>query len=449
MERKGDLTTGSVLSRLIGFAVPFLCASFMQAFYSAVDMWTVGHFSASSDLAAVNVGSQVLTIVTCIIIGLSMGATVRIGFAVGAKDDELAGKAVGSTVRIFIVLAAIFTPVMIIFAGPIASLIQTPQEALESAKIYIRICGIGIPFIVSYNVISAVLRGDGNSKMPMAFVAVACVFNIAGDLILTGALGMGVKGVAISTISAQLIASAAGLIYLKKKGLSFPVTRRIFKNIGSQTKDVLRIGIPIAAQDTLTNISFVAITVIANLRGITDADAVGIVEKLIYLMFLFPSAMMSALSAFVSQNIGADRPERARQALKYGTIIAAAFGILLCAISQPFNEQLAGIFTNDPAVIISAGQYLRTYSIDCFAAAFVFCINGYLCGIERTWIVFFHSTFTALAIRVPLAYVLSVSSPDSMLPMGLAPPVGSAVSVVICVIYIALVKKKKGSLIAK
>lgn len=442
IEIKGDLTTGKVSKRLVSFALPFLFSCFMQAFYGAVDMWTIGRFSTTVNFAAVNTGAQVTQIVTGFCVGISMGTTVLIGHCVGAKNKRNAASALGNSVWIFIILAAVITPIMVIYANSITAIMQTPDEAALAASTYIRICGMGVPFIITYNVISAILRGDGNSYMPMIFIGVACVVNITGDLLLTGYCELGVTGVAIATVAAQAIASVIGIVYLWKKGLSFPITKDGFKLSVGSIKKVVLIGLPIAAQDTLINISFIAITVIANTRGITDASAVGVVEKLINLMFLFPTAMMSALSAFTSQNIGAGKNERAVSAVKYGIIMTLAFGILSCTLSQFIGDTMASFFSTDAAVIQSAAQYLKTYSIDCVIVAFSFCLNGYFCGIDKSIIVFIHNAISAFGVRIPLAMLLSNMFRDTMLPMGMASPVDSLVSLAICGGYLLWISRK-------
>lgn len=439
---KGDLTTGNVFKRLVGFALPFLFSSFMQAFYGAVDMWTIGMFGTTANLAAVNTGAQVTQIVTGFCVGISMGTTVLIGHSVGAKDQKTADRAVGNSVWVFMVLAIILAPIMILGAGSITHLLQTPEEAISGASVYIRICGAGVPFIVAYNVISAILRGDGNSRMPMVFIGIACFVNVVGDLLLTGLLGYGVIGVAIATVTAQAVSSLVGIIYLWKKGLSFPITKGGFALSAICIRRILFTGLPIAAQDTLINISFIAITVIANTRGITDASAVGVAEKLIQLMFLFPTAMMSALSAFTSQNVGANKESRAILAVKYGIVMTLAFGILSCTLSQIAGEPMASFFSTDEAVIHATAEYLRTYSIDCVIVAFSFCLNGYFCGIGKSIIVFIHNSISSFGVRIPLAMLFNNMFRESMLPMGLASPIGSLVSLAICCGFLFWLNRK-------
>lgn len=443
MSERGNLTTGNVFGRLVSFAIPFLFACFMQAFYGAVDMWTVGNFSTTAALSAVNVGAQVTQFVTGFCVGVSMETTVLIGHNIGAKDKDGANHALGNSVWLFLIMALILTPIMILCSNPIVAIMHTPIKAISGASTYIRICGVGVPFIITYNVISAILRGDGNSTMPMIFVGVACVVNVVGDLLLTGVMGLGVTGVAVATVSAQAVSSIIGMVYLWKKGLSFPITKEGFRLSKHSLKRIIVIGLPIAIQDTLINISFIAITVIANTRSLTDSSAVGVVEKLISLMFLFPTAMMSALSAFTSQNIGAGKQERAVQAVKYGIAMTLIFGVLCCTFSQFINEPMAMLFSKDTEVIYSAGQYLKTYSIDCIIVAFSFCLNGYFCGIDKSIIVFIHNAISSFGVRIPLALLLSKMFQESMLPMGLASPIGSVVSLFICGGFLLQINKKQ------
>jgi putative efflux protein, MATE family len=446
MRKSYDLTQGSVWKNLLKFMLPFLFANIMQAFYGAVDLFVVGRFSGTSAISAVNIGSQILQIITSFVIGISMGITVALAHNIGSKDKAGAVKTVSNGVLLFVVFAVVVTPLMIWKSGMLVEVMQTPADAVHEATQYVLICSIGLPFIIIYNVIAALLRGIGNSKTPMLFVGVACVVNVAGDFLLTGFLHMGVTGAAIATVVAQMISSLCGLIYLKYCGLSFPFRKSDLHFHKSSLHRILVVGFPVALQDTLINISFIVLTVIANERGLIASSAVGVVEKLIMFMFLVPSAMLSAISAITAQNLGAHRPERATATVKYGIWITAAFGILMCAVSQLFPDALTSIFSRDTAVIQSAGEYLRTYSIDCILVAFTFCMNGYLCGMNRSVVTLFHNTLSILLVRIPAAYFLSRCYPNSLLPMGLASPLGSLLSIVILIGYFSYHKKKSMSL---
>lgn len=444
MKKELDLTQGNVLGILIRFALPFLFASFMQAFYGAVDLYVVGRFGGAADIAAVNIGSQVMQIITSFIIGISMGVTVRLAHHIGSKDHEEAARTVGNAVILFLGIALVITPLMTWQSDDIVLLMETPAAAVARTANYVFICSIGLPFIIAYNVIAALLRGVGDSKTPMYFIGVACVVNVIADFALVGGLSMGVAGAALATVLAQTISSLCGIIYLIHHGFPFDFQKKHIKWKGKNLRRILVVGLPIAMQDTLINIAFIALTVIANFRGLIASSAVGVTEKLIMFMFLVPSAMLSAISAITAQNMGAGKRERAVLAVKYGILITAVFGAIMCAASWLIPDLLTGIFTKDPAVIEAAGEYLRTYSIDCILVAFTFCVNGYLCGQDKSIVTFIHNTISIFIVRIPVAYLLSELFADSLLPMGLASPLGSVLSILILLIYFSYVKRRGG-----
>ncbi len=442
MKKELNLTQGNVFKILVQFALPFLFASFMQAFYGAVDLYVVGRYGGAADIAAVNIGSQTMQIITSFVIGISMGITVRLAHNVGSKNDEEAAYTVGNGILFFLVIAVVITPLMIWQSDNLVSIMKTPIDAVPQTTSYVLICSIGLPFIIAYNVIAAILRGVGDSKTPMYFIGVACVVNVVGDFVLVGVFDRGVAGAAIATVLAQAISSLCGLIYLIYHGFSFPFGRNFIKWRKENIKKIAIVGLPIAMQDTLINLSFIALTVIANARGLVASSAVGVVEKLIMFMFLVPSAMLSSISAITAQNLGAGQRKRAVQTVKYGILIAGLFGVLMCALSWLIPDVLTGIFTEDQDVMKAAGEYLKTYSIDCILVAITFCINGYLCGEDKSIVTFIHSVISIFVVRIPAAYLLSKMFPDSLLPMGLASPLGSVMSIIILAGYFSFIKKK-------
>lgn len=445
MENNHNLTEGNIFKTLVMFAAPYLFASFMQAFYGAVDLFVVGRFSGTTAISAVNIGSQIMQIITSFVIGISMGATVVLGQNVGSKNKKRAAYTVGNTIIIFTIFACVITPVMIWQAGNLTEIMHTPVEAINETIKYVTICSAGLPFIIAYNVIAAVLRGTGDSKTPTYFVGIACIVNIAGDFILTGLFHQGVVGAAIATVSAQCISSIFGFIYLKKHGFDFDFGKKHIHVQKTEISKIITIGLPIALQDTLINISFLLLTVFANGRGLVASSAVGVVEKIIMFMFLVPTAMLSAITAITAQNIGAGKKQRAILSVKYGIIITAIFGGIMCGISQIMPDIFTGIFAKEQDVIAAAGEYLRSYSIDCILVSITFCLNGYLCGIGKSTVTFMHNLISIFAVRVPLAFVLSRAFSETLFPMGLASPAGSVVSIIILTLYLLYNKKREKS----
>lgn len=435
-ERKDyDLTTGSVAKTLVAFALPFLFSNFIQAFYGATDLFVVGRFADSSAVSAVTIGSQLTYIVTSIILGLSMGTTVMLGRRMGEGDERGLALVLGNTIWIFSILSLILMPFMLWQTPRLLTLVQTPPEAMKEAIAYVMICSAGIPFIVSYNVISSILRGLGDSKTPMYFIGIACIVNVILDFILAGPAGMGAAGTAVATVAAQAVSSVYAVWYLKKHGLPFPFSRKDIHWERRNGKGIFKVGLPIASQDFLVQVSFMVITIIANRRGLIDSAAVGVVEKIIHFAFMVPFAFLSAISAMTAQNAGAGKKKRAMLTLKYGMAITVAYGCLICLVSQLFPEALTGCFSRDEQVIRAGAAYLRSYSIDCILAGIVFSFNGYLCGMNQALVPFCHNVASIFLVRIPVAYIASSRFPTTLLPMGFASPLGSLLSILIIAVY--------------
>lgn len=427
------LTEGSVGKNLIRFALPYLLACFMQTFYGMADLFVVGLYNGSGTTTAVAVGSQVMHMLTVIIVGLAMGATVRIGRYVGAGDERAAAKTVGASVALFAVFAAALTVSLLLSVNLITSVMLTPAEAVAETRRYLGICFAGVPFITAYNVISSIFRGVGDSRRPMYFVAVACVVNIVLDFVLIGGMELGAAGAALGTVLGQAVSVAFALAMLKKRDLGFRVTRQDIRADRESVSQILKVGAPIACQDGLIQVAFIVITVIANSRGLVVSAAVGIVEKLIGFLFLVPSAFLSAISAITAQNMGADKPERARASLGYGLLITMSWGAACALYSQFWPQTLVGLFTRDAAVLAAGCAYLRSYAFDTLFAAVHFCFSGYFCGDQKAGISFIHNIMAIAMIRIPGAYLAGVYFPDSLYPMGWAAPLGSLLSALICV----------------
>ena len=436
-----NLTTGSVGRQLIGFSLPYLLSYLLQTLYGMADLFIVGRYEGVAGMTAVAVGSQVMHMLTVMIVGLAMGSTVCIGQAVGAGDKKHASAAIGNTVTLFMLLSVVITALLLALVRPIVSVMSTPAEAADGTRAYLTICFIGIPFITAYNIISSIFRGLGDSKSPMIFIAVACAANIALDYIFIGAMGLGPAGAALGTTLSQAISVVFSLVVILRRKSGISLERRDLHPQRDTMGRLLRIGVPVAAQDGLIQIAFIVITVIANRRGLDAAAAVGIVEKIISFVFLVPSSMLSTVSALCAQNIGAGKQARAEQTLRYAVIIAVSFGIIIALLTQFISEQAVGLFTPDVIVITLGGQYLRGYIWDALFAGIHFCFSGYFCACGRSEISFIHNISAIALVRIPGVYLTSKLFPDTLFPMGLATAAGSLLSVIICVIAFALLKK--------
>ena len=439
-ELRTDLTTGNVFGTLLSFSIPYFFSYFLQTLYGMADLYIVGQFNAVESTTAVSIGSQIMHMITVMIVGLAMGTTVSIGHEVGARNEKRVFETIGNTVVLFLSLSVVAAVLLMLCIDPIVKVMSTPAEAVESTVSYLTICFIGIPFITAYNIISSIFRGLGDSKSPMYFIAVACISNIVLDFIFIGTLGMGAAGAAL----AQTISVAVALIRIKtdRNMQHIRLSGEDFRPKRAVMGKLLAIGVPVAVQDGFIQISFLLITVIANRRGLFDAAAGGGVEKIIGILFLVPSSLLSSVSALAAQNMGAGKKERAKKTLKYAMMTAVVFGIVSALLMQFFAEPVVGIFRGEPEVVHLGSQYLRGYVWDCVFAGVHFCFSGYFCARGLSGLSFLHNAVAIVCARIPLAYLASKLFADTLFPMGLATVTGSAVSVVICIIAYLYLEKK-------
>ena len=447
-----NLTTGSVLRNVILFSLPYLLSYFLQTLYGMADLFIIGQFDGVASTTAVSIGSQVMHMLTVMIVGLAMGTTVSIGQAIGAGNRRQAAKDVGNTIVLFMAVSVSLMAVLLMLVHLIVSVMSTPMEAVDGTVAYLTICFIGIPFITAYNIISSIFRGMGDSKSPMYFIAVACAANIVLDYVFMGCLHLGPAGAALGTTVSQAISVAVSLIAIIRRK-SIVLRKDDLRPRRPVMGKILKIGVPIAVQDGLIQIAFIVITVIVNHRGLNEAAAVGIVEKVISFLFLVPSSMLSTVSALGAQNIGAGKPERAVQTLRYAVMIAVGFGMIVSIIVQFTAEPIVSLFTDpstaDGASVVRFGaQYIRGYIFDCIFAGIHFSFSGYFCACGKSGLSFLHNIIAIVLVRIPGVYLTSKLFPDTLFPMGLATATGSLLSVVICVIAFTIIRRKDRKLLS-
>lgn len=474
-----NLAKGDLFHNMILFSLPYLLSYFLQTLYGLADLLIAGRFNGADVISAVSIGSQVMHMVTVMIVGLAMGTTVMIGRFVGAEDDDGIRRAIGNTVSLFTMIAAAATLALLGLTQPIVQLLSTPPEAVPGALAYLRICFAGIPFIVAYNILSSIFRGMGDSRSPMLFIAVACALNILLDLLFMGPMQLGAAGAALATVVAQAASVAFALVGIRKTRMDRQ--KRAAADTGTSKKSqghasgvagarskakqnegwwaaartdrsawwdpamlhqILSIGLPIACQDGFTQISFLIITVIANRRGVDISAAVGIVEKTISFLFLVPSSMLSTVSTIAAQSIGAGDPARARQTLRYGVGIASGIGLIFAILFQFISAPFFTLFTKDPVVQALAVQYMCTYVFDCVVAGIHFPFSGFFSASGLSILSFIHNLCSVILVRIPGAWLATKLFPDSLYAMGIAAPAGALLSALICIgFYIALRKK--------
>ncbi len=431
MER--NLTTGSVFKTIVYFSLPYLLSYFLQTLYGMADLFIIGQFGGVAGSTAVANGSQVMHMLTVVIVGLAMGTTVIVGHAIGARNTGEAATVIGNSVTLFMTVAVGLMGILIFSVRDIVNLINTPSEAIEGTVNYLIICFVGIPFITAYNIISSIFRGLGDSKSPMYFIGIACAANIALDYLFIGVMNMGASGAALGTVLAQTLSVIISLAVIKRRTSDIRLRIEDFIPRRDIMGRILKVGVPVAVQDGCIQIAFIIITIIANRRGLNDAAAVGIVEKIISAVFIVPSSMLASVSALAAQNIGAGKHDRADKTLRYATMITTIYGVIVAVIMQFVSAWAVGIFTADAAVIVLGSQYIKGYIWDCIFAGIHFSFSGYFCAYGKSYIGFVHNILSIVLVRVPGSYLASKLYADTLFPMGLAAPAGSVLSVIICV----------------
>lgn len=445
MNDKADFTQGSILKKLVFFMLPVLGALILQAAYGAVDLLVVGRFGSTSGLSAVSTGSQVLNLVTFVVIQFAMGITVLIARYLGEKKPQQIGAVIGGAVVVFALISIGLFIIMVCFARPISVLMQAPAEAVDLTSQYVRICGSGIFFIVAYNLMSAIFRGLGDSKSPLLFVLVACIVNVIGDLFFVAVLHKDAAGAAVATVMAQALSVVFAVILLLKKELPFAIKKSDFR-FNLQCKKFLKIGLPLALQECLTQLSFLALCAFVNRLGLEASSGYGVACKIVNFAMLVPSALMQSMASFVSQNVGAGKTKRAKKSMFTGIGVGLAVGFFVFLLVLFKGDMLAGFFSTDAGVVQKGYDYLKGFALETIVTAVLFSMVGYFNGNNKTLWVMAQGLIQTLLVRLPLAYFMSIQPNASLTKIGLAAPVSTIVGIILNVgffLYLERENRKK------
>ena len=445
MNDKADFTQGSILKKLVFFMMPVLGALILQAAYGAVDLLVVGRFGSTSGLSAVSTGSQVLNLVTFVVIQFAMGITVLIARYLGEKKPQQIGAVIGGAVVVFALISIGLFIIMVCFARPISVLMQAPAEAVDLTSRYVRIFGSGIFFIVAYNLMSAIFRGLGDSKSPLLFVLVACIVNVIGDLFFVAVLHKDAAGAAVATVMAQALSVVFAVILLLKKELPFEIKKSDFR-FNLQCKKFLKIGLPLALQECLTQLSFLALCAFINRLGLEASSGYGVACKIVSFAMLVPSSLMQSMASFVSQNVGAGKEDRARKAMLTGIGVGLAVGFFVFLLVLFKGDMLAGFFSTDAGVVQKGYDYLKGFALETIVTAVLFSMVGYFNGNNKTLWVMAQGLIQTLLVRLPLAYFMSIQPNASLTKIGLAAPISTIVGIILNIgffLYLERANRKK------
>lgn len=438
-----DFTEGRIAGKLIRFMLPILGALILQAAYGAVDVLMVGWFGSTEGLSGVSTGSSIINLVTFVLTGLATGITVLLGNFIGSRNTERAGKMLGSAILFFVIVGVVLTAALLVFAEPIARLMRAHEEAVSNTVSYVRICGGGIIFIIAYNVISCILRGIGNSRLPLIFVAIACVANIIGDYVLIAIFHMDEAGAAIATVVAQAISVLLSLVILRKEKLPFHIRRKDF-TFSSELGLFLKVGSPIALQELMTQISFLALIAFINNLGLEASGGYGVANKIVTFVMLIPSSIMQSLSSFIAKNVGAGREDRAKKTMVTGMAIGAGIGVFMFLLAFFCGGSISHIFATDEGVIMRSAEYLKGFAPEAIVTAVLFSFMGYFSGHGKTFFVMIQSMMQMFIVRLPVAYIMATQPDPSLTMIGIAAPLATVFGILINTLYFAyFVEKEK------
>ena len=436
-----DFTQGSILKKMIKFMIPILGALVLQAMYGAVDLMIVGQFGTTSGLSGISTGSNIMNLATFVVAGLAMAVTVQISKYIGMKNEERIGRLLGATIALFSIISVVVSVVLIVFAPQLSVLMQAPEEALDLTVQYVRICGTGFLLITAYNTISSVFRGLGDSKSPLIFVAIAWCVIIVGDQVLVAGLGLNVIGAAVATVAAQGISVLLSVLIIRKKKLPFHIHKQDIC-LNEEIKGIFKIGTPIALQELLTQLSFLALCAFVNSLGLAASSGYGVASKIQGFVMLIPGSLMQSMSSFVSQNVGAGKEKRAFRAMLTGIGIGAVVGVFVFIGVVFYGDVLAGIFTNDAAVVQEAFNYLRGFALEAIVTAVLFSFMGYYNGHARTFWVMIQGLAQTFIVRLPMAYIMTMQPDASLFKIALSAPSATIFGIVLNVAYYFYYRKQ-------
>ena len=441
MSTASDFTEGRIFPKLIKFMLPILGALVLQAMYGAVDILVVGQFGTSEGISAVSTGSNLVNMVTFTAAGFTMGVTILMGRYIGEKRQDRLGRVIGGAICFFLVLSLVITAVMLTFARQLAQMMQAPAEALDSTVTYVMICGGGILFIMAYNFISSIFRGLGNSKLPLIFVGIACAVNVVGDLLFVAVFKMNVAGAALATVMAQAVSVVLSILIIRKQKLPFTLKREDIR-FNEEVPRIIKVGAPIAVQELLTQLSFLALCAFINKLGIAQSSGYGVANKLVAFIMLVPSSLMQSLASFVAQNFGAGKEKRACQTMLCGMAIGCTVGVVISLLAVFAGDYMSMIFTPEPAYIKQSAAYLLGFSLEPIVTSILFSFIGYFNGHSQTLFVMIQGLSQTFLVRLPMSYIMSIQPDASLTMIGLAAPSATIFGIILNLVYFIWYSKK-------
>jgi len=377
-----DLTQGSVLTQLLKFSAPIVVANILQVVYTIVDMLVIGRFVGTAGISAVSSSGDIMMLFTNFSMGVSSAGQIIISQFQGKGDRDSIKKTIGTLFSLVVILSLALTAIALPLTESLLALLKTPAEAWDYAVVYSKVCFIGLFFIFGYSAVGSILRGMGDSRRPLVFIAIATITNMVLDIIFCGPLHMGTKGAALATIIGQALSFVISLIYLfrNRERFGFDFRPSSFKVQPSILKMVVKLGFPMALQFIAVNISVMYVAACINAYGVIISALAGIGNKLRTITAILATSIGTAGAAMTGQNIGAGRYDRVRQIYRYSFLVLLVFCGAVGLLGAAFPKTVIGIFADDPEIMAMAPRFMLINLVVCISFAmyqpFMILING-------------------------------------------------------------------------
>ena len=403
-EIQNDLTKGGVAKQLVRYAIPLVVSSLLQATYSITDIIVAGHFAGDNAVSAINTASIVTNMITQIAIGLTIGGNILVGQYFGRGEHHERKRAAGTLFLLCLLVGVVAASVFWACTTPLMTLLKAP--AMTEAVDYFSICSIGIFFIFSYNALSAILRGVGNSRVPLYCIIISVSLNVVLDIVFMAVFQWGAMGAALATVLGQAVSFVTALIFSLVHGESLGIRLRYLRLPKDMLKDTLRLGMPTALQFTIASISWLTVVTLINKYGVQVSAGNGAANKIRDFCQLFITSMTGAAGTMCAQCIGAKLFDRAEQVMKTCLKIVLVMAAVIILVAEVFAPGLAALFNPNLEVQHWTVLNLRIEIICQIFYAAMFGYNTLATGSGRTVFIMWNSFLNCIVVRLVLALVL-------------------------------------------
>ena len=413
-----DMTIGDPVHQILLFTIPMVIGNFAQQLYSTVDSIIVGHFVGDNALAAVGSAGPILNLMLVLFIGISTGASIMVSQFFGARKREELSRSIGSCITLTAIASLIIMIVGSLTARPLLVLLGTPAAILDWCTSYLIILFLGFAGCGYYNILGGVLRGLGDSISALLYLIVATILNLILDIVFVAVFGMGVNGVALATVIAQLISALLTMRKLMRMKDIFDLKKEYLKPERVYSSKLIKLGLPSGVTQGIFSLSLIVVQSLTNTFGEMCIAANVIVMRVDGFVMLPAFSFGTAMTTFAGQNIGAGRLDRVHQGAKRGTLVAMGISAILSALIVIFGRPLMGVFTNTAQLIDLSYHIMLILLAGYIAMEVTQCLSGIMRGAGDTITPMWISILTSVVFRVPAAYIMVELTKTPALPQG-------------------------------